>query len=294
MIDIMLVKQLVSSQFPRWKDLPISPVKVSGWDNRTFHLGKHMLVRMPSAEKYAIQVDKEHLWLPELAPFLPISIPVSLGLGKPEFGYPWNWSIYGWLEGETAVSGYIDNLCDFASQLAQFLIALQSIDSYGGPLPGPHNFYRGGSLEVYDTQTRQAISILKDKIDVNLAINVWGTALSISWNKLPVWIHGDVSPGNLLVLNGKLSAVIDFGMMGVGDPACDLVIAWTFFKGESREIFRKVLQMDSGTWARGRAWALWKALIVASGLTSTNAVEAAQAWRVINEVFEEYKREIYG
>lgn len=294
MIDITLVKQLVSSQFPRWKDLPISPVKVSGWDNRTFHLGKHMLVRMPSAEEYAVQVDKEHLWLPKLAPFLPFSIPVPLGLGKPEFGYPWNWSIYGWLEGETAVSGYIDNLCDFASKLARFLISLQSIDSYGGPLSGPHNFYRGGSLEVYDTQTRQAISILKDKIDVNLAIDIWETALSTSWNKLPVWIHGDVSPGNLLVLNGKLSAVIDFGMMGVGDPACDLVIAWTFFKGDSREVFRKVLQMDSGTWARGRAWALWKALIVASGLTGTNAVEIAQAWPVINEVFEEYKREIYG
>ncbi len=288
MIDITLVKQLVSSQFPRWKDLPISPVKVSGWDNRTFHLGKHMLVRMPSAaEEYAVQVDKEHLWLPKLAPFLPFSIPVPLGLGKPEFGYPWNWSIYGWLEGETAVSGYIDNLCDFASKLAQFLISLQSIDSYGGPLSGSHNFYRGGSLEVYDTQTRQAISILKDKIDVNLAIDIWETALSTSWNKLPVWIHGDVSPGNLLVLNGKLSAVIDFGMMGVGDPACDLVIAWTLFEGESREIFRKVLQMDSGTWARGRAWALWKALIVVSGLTSTNAVESAQAWRVIDEVFEE-------
>jgi aminoglycoside phosphotransferase (APT) family kinase protein len=166
---------------------------------------------------------------------------------------------------------------------------LQKIDSKGGPLPGPHSFYRGGSLSIYDQETRQAISLLKDKIDVATALEVWELALESSWDRPLVWVHGDVSVGNLLLQEGRLSGVIDFGQLTLGDPSCDLVIAWTLFKGESRRVFEKNLLLDPATWNRGRGWALWKALIVAAKLTGTNAVEAEQCFSIIDEVIADHK-----
>ena len=149
---------LVDTQFLQFRDLPVQPVELSGWDNRTFRLGKHMLVRMPSSKRYAIQVEKEQKWLPRLASLLPLPIPLPVTMGEAGEDYPWRWSIYHWIEGETATSAHIADLGDFATNLAQFLIALQSIDPTDGPLPGLHNFYRGGPLTIYDTETRQAIS----------------------------------------------------------------------------------------------------------------------------------------
>ncbi len=220
MIDEKLVYLLVASQFPQWKDLPVRPVAVQGWDNRTFHLGKQMLVRMPSAAEYAMKVEKEQKWLPRLAPLLPLSIPEPLAMGEPGGGYPWRWSIYRWIEGNTAGSAYIADLCDFATSLAQFLIALQRIDTTDGPLPGPHNFYRGGKLTTYDAETRHAIDALKSKIDVDTVTKIWEEGIATTWQFPSVWVHGDISAGNLLVQEGKLSAVIDFGGLAVGDPAC--------------------------------------------------------------------------
>jgi aminoglycoside phosphotransferase (APT) family kinase protein len=164
-IDEILVHRLMTTQFPEWKDLPIRPVARSGWDNRTFHLGEDMLIRMPSALEYVSQVEKEQKWLPKLAPLLPLPIPVPLAIGMPTTDYPWIWSIYQWIEGDTAASGHITDLCDFATSLAQFLQALQHIDARDGPLSGLHSFYRGGSLTNYDSETRQAIIALslKDK-----------------------------------------------------------------------------------------------------------------------------------
>ena len=290
-IDEALVCRLVTTQFPQWKDLPIWPVASGGWDNRTFHLGQHMLVRMPSAADYALQVEKEQRWLPKLAPLLPLPIPVPLAIGKPTEEYPWQWSIYQWLPGDSAANAPISDLNHFATSLAEFLIALQRIDSAGGPSPGLHSFYRGGSLATYDAETRQALAILKGKIDVVAAIEIWETALATDWDKPPVWVHGDISLGNLLVKNGQLCAVIDFGQLTVGDPACDLAIAWTFFKGESREIFRTLLALDANTWARGRAWTLWKALVIAADITRGNAIEATHAWQIIKEVIAEHQSE---
>jgi len=287
-INDRLVHRLISDQFPQWAGLPIRPVAVGGWDNRIFHLGEYMLVRMPSAADYAMQVEKEHRWLPVLAPFLPLPISKPLAIGKPAAGYPRRWSIYQWLEGETVAAGHIADPCHFASSLAQFLAALQGIDATGGPPPGAHNFHRGGALTVYDAETRRAINDLKDKIDADAAFGVWETALATTWRGSPVWVHGDVSAGNLLLQNGQLSAVIDFGQLSVGDPSCDLAIAWTLFEGKSRETFRTMLPLDADTWARGRAWALWKALIVAAKITNTNAVEAAQSWSTIERVLADY------
>jgi aminoglycoside phosphotransferase (APT) family kinase protein len=282
-IDETLVRRLVTTQFPQWANLPIRSVAAGGWDNRSFRLGEHMLVRLPSAAEYAMQVDKEHRWLPTLAPLLPLPIPTPLAIGEPANGYPWKWSIYGWIDGDPAARGRISDLREFAISLGQFLNALQRIDPAAGPAPGPHNFYRGGPLATYDAEARQAIVALKSKIDVHAATAAWEAALATTWQRSPVWIHGDVSAGNLLVQWGRLGAVIDFGQLGIGDPACDLSIAWTLFEGESREAFRAALPLDAGTWARSRGWILWKALIVAAGLTKTNAVEFAQPWRIIDE-----------
>lgn len=288
-IDTALVRKLIDIQFSQWKHLEIKPVAHGGWDNRTFHLGDKMLVRMPSEQEYAPKIEKEHKWLPILAPLLPLQISIPLVMGEPGQGYPWNWSVYRWLPGETAAFAHIAITVDFAKSLAQFLIALQKIDPTNGPVPGTTTD-RGGPLEIYDDETRKALAILKDKIDVAAATQVWEAALATKWNKPPVWVHGDISLGNLLVQNGQLSAVIDFGGLAVGDPACDLAIAWTFFKDESREFFRSTLNLDEGTWARGRGWALWKALIVAAGLCETNNVEGKDCWRIIDEVIADHKQ----
>jgi aminoglycoside phosphotransferase (APT) family kinase protein len=283
-IDDALVRRLVTAQFPQWSGLPIRSVETPGWDNSTFRLGEHIIARLPRAAAYAAQVEKEQQWLPKLAPLLPLQIPTPLAIGKPADGYPWKWSIYRWIEGETAAPERIGDLDNLANDLADFLITLQRIDPTDGPRPGPHNFYRGGSLTTYDTATRQAIAVLKGRLDTEAATAVWETGLKSTWDHPSVWLHGDVSVGNLLIHEGRLSAIIDFGMMGVGDPACDLSIAWTLFGRESRGTFRAKLPLDPGTWARGRAWTLWKALVVAAGLTETNPVEAVRPWSVIDEV----------
>ncbi|WP_085025432.1 aminoglycoside phosphotransferase family protein [Ensifer aridi] len=291
-IDVSLVKRLIAAQFPQWGDLPVMPVRHGGWDNRTFHLGDEMTVRLPSAASYAFQVEKEQRWLPQLAPLLPLAIPVPLAMGRPDQGYPWHWSVYQWRAGEIATHARIADLSAFATTLAEFLAALQRIDAEGGPPPGQHNFFRGGPLTVYDHETRWALEALEGEIDASAARAVWDAALGTTWTGAPVWFHGDVASGNLLVDNGRLSAVIDFGTSGVGDPACDLSIAWTMFRGESREAFRAALPLDRDTWARGRGWTLWKALIVAAGMPGTDRLEVEKSRRVIDEVLADHER--YG
>ncbi len=283
-IDVHFVGHLIAAQFPLWADLTVKPVEMSGWDNRTFRLGDDMSVRLPSAEGYTLQVEKEHRWLPFLARYLPLPIPVPLAKGVPAEGYPFIWSVYGWLDGENATVERIADLSVFATELADFLTALQQIDSAGGPPSGLHSAFRGGPLTTYDAETRRTIVALEDEIDAEAATAVWEAALAVTWHGPPVWFHGDVAAGNLLVRDGHLAAVIDFGCSGVGDPACDLVIAWTLFEGESREAFRAALAVDCATWARGRGWALWKALITLAEHLNTNPLEAGKARRVVDEV----------
>ncbi|MDG4854741.1 MULTISPECIES: aminoglycoside phosphotransferase family protein [unclassified Mesorhizobium] len=288
-IDTALVRRLVDAQFPEWRHLPVKPVAFGGWDNRTFHLGDTMAVRLPSAAPYALQVEKEHRWLRKLAPLLPLPIPEPLAMGEPAAGYPWHWSVYRWIEGETAKTGHIADLRAFAVSLAEFLVALKRIDPTAGPAPGQHNFYRGGPLAVYDGEARQAIAALEGRIDTQAATAVWKAALAAGWHGSPVWFHGDVASGNLLVKDGRLSAVIDFGTSGVGDPSCDLAIAWTLFEGESREAFRARIAVDDATWARGRGWTLWKALITVAG-HDANQAEVGRQRRVIDEVLADHRK----
>jgi len=283
-IDTALVTRLIAAQFPQWAHLPIRPVEPGGWDNRTFHLGDDMTVRLPSGPWYALQVEKEQAWLPKLAPHLPLPIPVPLGKGEPAEGYPWPWSVYRWLEGETATDERIGDLGEFAAAVADFLVALRSVDATGGPAAGEHNFFRGGPLAVYDSETRKALADLAGTIDTERATAIWQAALSSEWQRPPVWLHGDIAWGNLLVKDGRLCAVIDFGTSGVGDPSCDLAITWTMFHDASRRIFRDRLGLDDATWARGRGWTLWKALIVFAGHIGAAETERAKVRHVIDAV----------
>jgi aminoglycoside phosphotransferase (APT) family kinase protein len=289
-IDAALARRLVGVKFPHWAELPVVPVAGGGWDNRTFRLGPDMAVRLPSAARYASQVEKEHHWLPVLRPLLPLPVPVPLAIGEPGLGYPWRWSIYRWLPGEAATLAPIADLSKFAMSLAEFLTALQRIDTSDGPAAGRHNFWRGGPLATYEAETRAAIAKLAGRIDVEAVTEVWDAGVATKYHGAPVWVHGDVAAGNLLVEAGRLSAVIDFGCLGVGDPACDLAVAWTLFEGESRAAFRAGLALDSGTWARGRGWTLWKALIVLAALPGANPAGAGGALGVIEAVVADHAR----
>jgi len=279
-IETSTVERLVATQFPDWAHLAITPVAQGGWCNRTFHLGPDMLVRLPSAERYVAQVEKEYRLLPRLAPHLPMSIPSPLALGKPGEGYRWPWSVYRWIEGRRASLEAISNLNTFAEDLADFLKALWKIDTTDGPLAGQHNFHRGGDLRVYDPETRQSIELLSDRIDASLMTDIWERALASQSASDPVWVHGDIAEGNLLVRDGKLFAVIDFGSAGIGDPACDLVIAWTLLDEPAAHVFRRRVALDEQTWQRARGWCLWKALIVTAGHPGTNPLVRDQhrAW----------------
>ena len=284
-----LVSRMIAAQFPQWADLPITRVELDGNDNTSFRLGEDMSVRLPSAERYVLQVDKEHRWLPILAEQLPLPIPQPLAKGAPGCGYPWSWSVYRWLKGAPATVEPIANQREFATALAAFLAAMYRINPAGGPPPGQHNFFRGGPLAVYDTETRNAIAALGGVIDSDAATELWEAGLGATWHGSPVWIHGDVSAENLLVDHGHLSGVIDFGGLAVGDPACDLTIAWTFLSGEGREAFQAHVPVDAATWTRGRGWALWKALITLVRTLKSNPERAARCRRIIAEVIAEEK-----
>lgn len=258
-ITTQLVQNLIKQQFPKWSHLEIKPVEKNGHDNRTFHLGDEMTVRLPSGEAYVAQVEKEVEWLPKLKPFISLPIASPIAKGEPSIEYPFPWSVNHYILGETVSYKNILGLKQFANDLSNFLKELQSIDITGAPVAGKHNFYLGADLEVYYDETQVALEELKDVLPTNDLKIIWEQGMSSKWTGEAVWIHGDIAPGNLLVSNGKLCGVIDFGIMGIGDPACDYAMAWTFFDKESRKEFLK--DLDSGTIYRARGWALWKALI---------------------------------
>jgi aminoglycoside phosphotransferase (APT) family kinase protein len=278
-----LAARLIAGQFPQWAGLPVIPVGLNGWDNTTFRLGDALSLRFPSADYYTAQVDKEHRWLPVLARHLTVPIPQPVAKGRPGDEFPRPWSVYRWIDGDPASAGPIADLTAFAADLADFLSALYAIDASGGPPPGVHSGFRGGPLTAWDEQTRNSIRLLAADIDAAAATTVWEEALASTWQQAPVWVHGDVTASNLLVAGGALHAVIDFGCAAVGDPACDLVMAWTFFAAESGTVFRRGLHLDDATWARARGWALWKALVTIAhekgGGVGAHAAARRFGWR---------------
>ncbi|MCR2805478.1 aminoglycoside phosphotransferase family protein [Paenibacillus soyae] len=260
-ITVERVRRLVHSQFPQWKHLSIQPVEKSGHDNRTFRLGDEMTVRLPSHERYASAVEKELTWLPVFKPLLSLPIPAPIAKGEPTEEYPFPWSINSWIDGDTVTHDNIGDPNEFAEDLAGFLKELEAIDASNGIPAGIQNFHRGGSLAVYDENTRAVIEAVAGQYDSKLLTEIWELSLATSYQSAPVWLHGDVAVGNLLVRDGRLCGVIDFGTMGVGDPSSDLVMAWNFFDDDSRRLFLKLMDFDEATVDRARGWALWKALI---------------------------------
>jgi aminoglycoside phosphotransferase (APT) family kinase protein len=291
-IDVPLVRRLIAAQFSAWADLPIEPVWPLGTDNALFRLGDELVARLPRRERTSGTLEKERLWLPRLAPLLPLAIPVPLAEGTAGDGYPFTWSVYRWLRGETATVGSIADPSQLAADLAQFVAALQRVDPAGAPAPGEHNFFRGEPLARRDEATRAAIAALDEEIDAQAVTAAWEEALRASgWERPPVWIHGDLDARNLLVERGRLSAVIDFGSLGVGDPACDVMVAWKVLPAYARDVFRTELSVDEATWARGRGWALSQALMALANYTlETNQVLVREARRWLVEVLAERRQ----
>lgn len=251
---------LLREQFPELAHLPVTPVQVDGWDNSTFRVGPSLTARLPTADGYVPAVAKEHRWLPVLGPLLPFPVPEPVALGAPGCGFPRPWSVYRWLPGETARAEGVPDLDTFARDVARFLTCLWAVDTSGGPVAGAHSFGRGGPLSAYDTDVRACLGALPADL-AREVLDLWGAASAAPSQGPPRWFHGDMAPSNLLVRNGRLAAVIDFGTCGVGDPACDLVLAWTFLDPGSRRTCLQQLEVDAGTRTRARGWALWKALM---------------------------------
>lgn len=280
-INQEIVESLISIQFPEYVDLSLEAVQSSGTDNALYKLGDELVVRLPRTAAKEPPIEKEYKWLPLLAPRLPLAVPTPVAVGKPNESYPFKWAIYHWLEGKPAADSPPTDLNQAAKVLADFICALQDIDTTGAPIP--HGDYdRGVPLIRRDQHTRSAIAALKDTYDIDALTLGWKRALEEAvWHKKPVWIHGDLDGRNMLVKDGNLSAVIDFGSIGVGDPAYDAMVAWKVFSGESREVFKDRLKIDEPTWIRGRGLVLSQAVMILSYYTNeTNPVlvREAQNW----------------
>jgi len=284
--DASLVARLVAAQFPEWADLPIDPVRSFGTDNAIYRLGDELAVRLPRRENNVAQLDKERRWLPRLAPLLPLSVPEPVADGEPGDGFPFRWSIYRWLAGDTATADCIADLGRTASDLARFIAALQAIDATDGPPPGDHNSWRGVPLAMRDASVREAIRALAGAVDIGAVTAAWEAALDApEGSDPPLWIHGDLDSRNLLADHGRLSAVIDFGCLGVGDPAYDVMVAWKVLSADTRDAFRTALAVDEATWVRARGLALSQALGALSYYTlETNPVLVREAERWLAEV----------
>ncbi|MEV0973007.1 aminoglycoside phosphotransferase family protein [Microtetraspora glauca] len=280
--DAALVRRLIAGQFPRWADLRIEPVESYGTDHAIYRLGDHLAVRLPRIGWATGQAAKEARWLPRLAPHLPLAVPVQVAMGEPAGGYPFTWSVYEWLPGENA-NGTIHDLDQAAVDLAAFVKALRQVDTAGAHPRSPHS--RGGPLAEHDEGVRRSIALLGDRIDADAALRSWQESLGApAWEDSEVWVHGDLLPGNLLVVDGRLSAVIDFGGLNVGDPACDLQPAWNVFAGDSRLRFRAELRVDDASWLRGRGWALCQAVMALAYYWDTNPGMVRQTAHALAQV----------
>lgn len=290
-LSVDIIRELINQQFPEFSDLPITEIDRQGHDNRTYRLGNDMLIRMPTMDFYSLAVDKEQKFLPRIKPYITTNIPVPLKMGHQSELYPYQFSIYKWLEGTSLSSiDYTEELAiTLARELSHFLNEIRNIKDIAGPLPGQHNWWRGDHVSVYDEGFRKQVAQLSHLVDSNQLIKLWESACATKWPHPPVWIHGDFAADNILIKDNKLSAVIDFGCTGLGDPACDLVIAWTFFKGKSTELFIKEINLDEDTWLRAKAWALWKATFELSVLSDLNSDNCGVHLKVINVLLKDKK-----
>jgi aminoglycoside phosphotransferase (APT) family kinase protein len=279
-IDAALVARLVAAQFPRLADLPIRAVASTGTVNAIYRLGDHLCARLPRVQSWAKDLDKEWHWLPRLAPRLSLQVPVPVAKGQPQSGYPFAWAIYRWIDGQPYADDLVDDERQAAQDLAQFVGQLRGIDPVVGAPPGGRR-----PLADLDTDTREAIKSGRGLIDSDAATTAWERALEApAWQGKPVWIHTDLLRPNLLVNDGRLSAVIDFGGVGVGDPAADVIAAWSVFGPTGRAAFRSALDVDDGTWNRARGFALHQAAVIIPYYRETNPGFVSLAQRTIEEI----------
>lgn len=285
-IDVDLARRLIAMQHQQWADLPIARVESSGTDNAMFRLGDEMSIRLPRVARATGQTEKERHWLPVLAPLLPVPIPVPLAHGVPGEGYPFPWSVCRWVQGENPRAESSADAVGLAVDLAHFVGVLHRIDVTGAP-PSQD---RGLPLVTRDARTRTAIDQLKGTIDTERVSAAWEADMNApAWARAPVWLHGDLSGGNVLVLDGRLSGVIDFGFIA-GDPGCELQPAWNLFSGASRGVFRDALDIDDATWARGRGWALSVALLYVPYYEPRFPELTVGVRRMIDDILDDHDR----
>ena len=278
--DEALVRALLQAQFPKWAELPIAPPLKTGTDNAIFRLGPELAVRLPRRPASG-GIDKAQRWLPQIAPHLPLEVPVALARGEPGAGFPCAWEVVPWVEGRAVVWERLADPVESARAVAEFLRVLQSVDPRGGPLAT----CRGGALAWQDERVRACVTELGDRVDREAVLASWDASLAAApLQGPPQWTHADLSPGNLIERGGEVVGAIDFAMLAVGDPACDLLIAWNLFRGESRSALREALGTDDETWARGRGWALYGAVIAMPYYWETNPLLVAQSQRVLREL----------
>lgn len=286
-IDAHLVRRLISEQFPQWEDLRLERVRSTGTVNAIYRLGDEMCVRLPRTPGAARDVAREERWLPHLGRCLPLRVPTLLAVGQPAAEYPLTWTVYSWLAGDTFEVGLVGDLEAASDDIANFINALHRIDGTDAPRSGG-----SGPLAVRDEAVRAVIDSLGDRIDAAAAKRAWGSSLAArEWDGNPVWIHGDLIPPNVLVEAGRVSAVIDFDESGVGDPALDVIAAWSLLPASVRGLFREAIEVDDATWIRGRGWALSKALFIIPYYENTNPEFVAMADRMVNEILAEFEED---
>ncbi|GAB3811477.1 aminoglycoside phosphotransferase family protein [Kribbella italica] len=278
-IDELLVGRLVAGQFPAWAGLAVREIPSSGTVNAMYRLGEELTVRLPLVEGGVSDIAKEHAWVPRLAPYLPVEVPLPVGLGEPSAEYPWPWSVNRWITGEVPSTGD----AALGRELGGLVQAFRAVD-----LPDAPAAYRGGPLQLQDAETRNALEQLEGAIDTSAALAAWEAGLAVLQTEPDLWLHADLMPANLLVREGRLAAVLDFGCVGTGDPACDLIPAWNLLPASERDVFRSVVEADDAQWIRGRARALSMALIQLPYYRETNPGIAANAQHVIDEVLIDF------
>jgi aminoglycoside phosphotransferase (APT) family kinase protein len=274
--DAELVGEILRDQQPQWADCAIREVSSTGTDHALYRLGD-AVARVPLRETATRPIDTEFRWLPWLAERLLVEIPRPLARVGPSPRFPYPWSIHSWVDGECGTTALIDRAL-LAVDLARLLRTLQALDTDGGPPSVEAYCWRGIPLRRRDASTREAIASSRELIDVAAVTSAWEAALDTpEWTGPAVWVHGDLAAGNLIFRDRRLAGVIDWACMAVGDPACDLVVAWELLDESSRDTFRAEVAVDDATWERGRGWALSTAVGALAYYEDTNPFMADQA-----------------
>ena len=280
-----VVERLVAEQFPQWAGLPLRRVGTAGTDNVLYRLGRDLVVRLPRLRERGNDAqgrafDRDLRWLPRLAALLPVAVPVPIAKGFPAADYPAAWGVYSWLEGQTPDVEQLAEPEALALQIVELIRALHRVE-----LPDPPLTARGSSLARWDEPTRDALAQLEGTIDTEAATAAWAKALAAPpWTGAPVWLHGDLMPANLIVQGSRLTGAIDWGLLGVGDPAVDLAVAWNLLPVGARSLVREELGVDDATWVRGRGWALWTGICALPYYREANRELAENAMYRIGQV----------